>query len=82
MATSVAEVVMLLGDKVIELHEKDKVIRQLNQMIEELKAENSQLRQDLGQFQKAQAVQNPEARIPNLLGLVSKVSRIIFKKFS
>lgn len=51
MSTSIQEVVMLLGDKVIEIHERDKTIRALHGMQEELKAENIQLREDLGKFQ-------------------------------
>lgn len=33
--TPIAEILMLLGDKVVEIHERDKEIRRLNLIIEE-----------------------------------------------
>jgi hypothetical protein len=53
MSTSIQEVLMLLGDKVIEIHEKDKLINAYKTELERLEGDNKQLREDLGKFQQA-----------------------------
>lgn len=39
MPVPIQEILMLLGDKVLQIHEKDKEIKALNQRVNELEAE-------------------------------------------